>query len=518
MTSAEIALCKELIYEHFGSKSVIVANQILSEPLTLVELRRNLIKQLTIGEIREILLIFDHHQILTYSTGKFMTYFMITEHVIRFARVPRLLKDIQNFFGKYGVGIVQFLVTRGQTSMSDCVRNVTQKLDGDISDITTTFRKLAEQNVINRRATVLNNDLGYPTYVQNEDVFECPIIICDGKEKDIVIDGPNGIKKTKKVFDDSDNDILWTLNWRRCDFLVRDSQITQLLVLFAPTHTETIGVISALMRIGNTRNNLEAVCSQPISAFDVIKAAKISNAKSQECMDLLRCLSEESNGVVKRMGEGSGGLYVIDYEKAIEELLIRNVQAFIRERIDDRAARIFCLLIKKGYLEEDQIERHAMIPSKEAKEVCSLLLNESLIELRHISKTSDFAPSKTTYLYSVNLKHVADYLYMYCLQALRNLIHRRHAQAEKHRNLTVRVLKRDYIVETIKNDANLSEEDKELQIQEANDTFLIGDDASIYEKLKKNENGLFAREIEAEGIAFAAIQLLKFKNPMKIGP
>ncbi|CEF68766.1 Serine/threonine-protein phosphatase 2A 56 kDa regulatory subunit epsilon [Strongyloides ratti] len=515
MTSSEIALCKELIHEHFGSKSVLVADLLLSEPLTLLELKKILIKQLTIGEIREILLIFDHHQILTYSIGKINTYFMVAENIIRLARVPRLLKDIQNFFGKYGVGIVQFLITRGQTSMSDCIRNVTQKLDGDISDISKVFRKLAEQSVIKRKATVLNNDLGYPTYVQNEDLSECPIIVCDGKEKSIVVEGINCIKKIKKVFDDGDSDILWTVNWFRCDYLVRDSQITQLLILFAPTHPDTVGIISALMRIGNTRNNLDAACSQPISAFDVIKSASISNAKSKECMDLLRCLSEESNGVLRRMGEGNGGLYIIDYEKAIEELLVKNVQAFIRERIDDRAARIFCLLIKKGYLEEDQIERHAMIPSKEAKEVCSLLLNESLIELRHISKTGDFAPSKTIYLYSVNLKHVANYLYMYCLQALRNLIHRRHAQAEKHRNLTVRVLKRDYIVETIKNDANLSDEDKELQVQEANDTFLIGDDAAVYEKLKNDEIGLFAREIEAEGVAFSAIQLLKFKNTTK---
>lgn len=92
-----------------------------------------------------------------------------------------------------------------------------------------------------------------------------------------------------------------------------------------------------------------------------------------------------------------------------------NVEAVIRERIDDRAVRLFRLIYHYQNVEEDQLSKMAMLSTKEAKAICHLMMENGYIYLRvrpllncspctprlqPVAKSNDFAPSRTYYLYT----------------------------------------------------------------------------------------------------------------------
>ncbi|KAF2986654.1 hypothetical protein EK904_006746 [Melospiza melodia maxima] len=83
-------------------------------------------------------------------------------------------------------------------------------------------------------------------------------------------------------------------------------------------------------------------------------------------------------------------------------------------RFGSRCARIFRLLLRKKHLEQKQVEDFAMIPAKEAKDMLYRLLSENLVALQEIPKTPDHAPSRTFYLYTVNVMAAARMLLHRC--------------------------------------------------------------------------------------------------------
>jgi hypothetical protein len=71
-----------------------------------------------------------------------------------------------------------------------------------------------------------------------------------------------------------------------------------------------------------------------------------------------------------------------DYEKGIESLCLEHIESAIREKIGDKAVRIFRLLRSKGFMEEEQVEKEAMLAAKETKEMCCSLMDNSFISTR----------------------------------------------------------------------------------------------------------------------------------------
>lgn len=56
-----------------------------------------------------------------------------------------------------------------------------------------------------------------------------------------------------------------------------------------------------------------------------------------------------------------------------------HVESVLRERIDDRALRIFRLLRMHTNIEEDLLPKLAMLAPKETKEICYLLIENGYI-------------------------------------------------------------------------------------------------------------------------------------------
>ncbi|XP_029821666.1 DNA-directed RNA polymerase III subunit RPC3-like, partial [Manacus vitellinus] len=127
---------------------------------------------------------------------------------------------------------------------------------------------------------------------------------------------------------------------------------------------------------------------------------------------------------VGKSGDSGGGTYTVNLHKALASLATATLESIVEERFGSRCARIFRLLLRKKHLEQKQVEDFAMIPAKEAKDMLYRMLSENLVSLQEIPKTPDHAPSRTFYLYTVNVAAAA-----------RMLLHRCYKVGAQHLNI-----------------------------------------------------------------------------------
>ena len=91
-----------------------------------------------------------------------------------------------------------------------------------------------------------------------------------------------------------------------------------------------------------------------------------------------------------------------------EELTAKIIELVVKNRFGSSAGRIFQLLFLSRQLEQKQIAEIAMLPLKDTREILYKLLQHGYIYLQEVSKSSDHAPSRTIYLWKVDLTRVKE--------------------------------------------------------------------------------------------------------------
>lgn len=106
-----------------------------------------------------------------------------------------------------------------------------------------------------------------------------------------------------------------------------------------------------------------------------------------------------------------GGQYQVDMEKTFESLAFACVEAVITERFGSKAARIFRVIRFKKFIEQEDLQKEAMIPAKEAKSLAYNLFQEQFIHVKVIKKPGGggSGPAKAFYLFQIKEKDVGKY-------------------------------------------------------------------------------------------------------------
>lgn len=168
----------------------------------------------------------------------------------------------------------------------------------------------------------------------------------------------------------------------------------------------------------------------------------------------------------------------------------------MEERFGSRCARIFRLLLRKKHLEQKQVEDFAMIPAKEAKDMLYRMLSENLVALQEIPKTPDHAPSRTFYLYTVNVPAAARMLLHRCYKSVANLMERRQYETRENK----RLLEKSQRVEAIL--ASLQATGAgDTQLQDIEE-MITGPERHQLDTLKRNVNKLDASETQVDETIF----------------
>ncbi|XP_035870973.1 DNA-directed RNA polymerase III subunit RPC3 isoform X3 [Phyllostomus discolor] len=479
MTQAEIKLCSLLLQEHFGEIVEKIGVHLIrtgSQPIRVIvhDTRTSL------DQVKKALCVLIQHNLVIYQVHRrgMVEYEAQCSRVLRMLRYPRYIYTAKTLYNDTGELIVEELLLNGKMTMSALVKKVADRLtetmeDGktmDYAEVSCTFVRLADTHFVQRCPLVHateNSDPGppppAPTLVINEkDMFLVPklSLIGKGKRRRSSEDDATGEPKAKRPKHTTDNKepipddgIYWQANLDRFHQHFRDQAIVSAVAnRMDQTSSE---IVRTMLRMSEVTTPSSAPFTQPLSSNEIFRSLPVGYNISKQVLDqYLTLLADDPLEFVGKSGDSGGGMYIINLHKALGSLATASLESVVQERFGSRCARIFRLVLQKKHLEQKQVEDFAMIPAKEAKDMLYKMLSENFISLQvtnnviiinqqswtrvretpeEIPKTPDHAPSRTFYLYTVNILSAARMLLHRCYKSIANLIERRQFETKENK-------------------------------------------------------------------------------------
>ncbi|XP_047027290.1 DNA-directed RNA polymerase III subunit RPC3 [Helicoverpa zea] len=150
----------------------------------------------------------------------------------------------------------------------------------------------------------------------------------------------------------------------------------------------------------------------------------------------LKVLEESGCGFVRRVGDAGAGQFAVCTRRAALQLVVCALEHLVTERLGSKAARIFRLVRSRKYIEEDDIQKNAMLVNKECKQLTYKLLEEHFISVQPMRKAASAGGlAKAIYLYHINLHDVAQSALEMCYRSLHNVIRRHSRESTAHARL-----------------------------------------------------------------------------------
>ncbi|NXW47963.1 RPC3 polymerase, partial [Nyctiprogne leucopyga] len=505
MTQAEIKLCSLLLHEHFGEIVEKVGTYLIrtgAQPL------RGMVSEtgLLLDQVKKALCVLIQHNLVTYQLQKrgFVEYQAHCKRVLRILRYPRYIYTAKTLYGDTGELIVEELLLNGKMTMSAVVKKVADRLtetmeDGktmDYCDVSSMFVRLADTHFVQRCPQVPETPETpdtlpppAPTLVINEkDMYVVPRLnlIGKGKRRRSCDEEEHGEPKAKKQKQDGessepppDDGIYWQVNIDRFHQHFRDQGIVSAVAnRMDQTSSE---IVRTMLRMSEVTTSSSAPYTQPLSSNEIFRSLPAGYNIAKQVLDqYLTLLADDPLEFVGKSGDSGGGMYTVS----------------ILWGFGSRCARIFRLLLRKKHLEQKQVEDFAMIPAKEAKDMLYKMLSENFVSLQEIPKTPDHAPSRTFYLYTVNVLSSARMLLHKCYKSVANLMERRQYETKENK----RLLEKSQRVEAILASMQATGAE-EAQLQEIEE-MITAPERQQLENLKRNVNKIDASENQVDETIF----------------
>uniref|UniRef100_A0A8B9GA49 DNA-directed RNA polymerase III subunit RPC3 n=1 Tax=Amazona collaria TaxID=241587 RepID=A0A8B9GA49_9PSIT len=403
MTQAELKLCSLLLREYFGDiVEAIGAFLIRSgpQPLRLIVADTGLL----LDQVKKALCVLIQHNLVGYQVQKrgLVEYEARCWRVLRILRYPRYIYTAKSLYGDTGELLVEELLLNGHMSMSALVRKVADRLtetmeDGktmDYSEVANTFVCLVDTHFVQRCPLV-------PEGLDAPEVPPPPAPTLVLNEKDMyVVPRLNLVGKGKRR--------------RSCEEEDGEHQAKKQKQDGGSTETSS-EIVRTMLRMSEVTTSSSAPYTQPLSSNEIFRSLPAGYNIGKQVLDqYLTLLADDPLEFVGKARDSGGGMFTVNLHKALASLATATLESIVEERFGSRCARIFRLLLRKKYLEQKQVEDFAMIPAKEAKDMLYRMLSENLVALQEIPKTPDHAPSRTFYLYTVNVPAAARMLLHRC--------------------------------------------------------------------------------------------------------
>ncbi|KAM3657070.1 DNA-directed RNA polymerase III subunit RPC3 [Ammospiza maritima maritima] len=519
MTQAELRLCSLLLREHFGEIVEKVGNSLLRtgpRPLRLLVGDTGLLQD----QVKKALCVLLQHQLARFEAQPrgWVEYEARRERVLRILRYPRYIYTAKALYGDPGELLVEELLLHGHLPMSAAVARVADRLtetmeDGktmDYAEVSNTFVRLADTHFIQRCPTApeVPPDGKVPPApalsVADKDMYVVPRLSLVGKGKrrrscDEEEEGEHKAKRQKQEGGSSeappDDGIYWQVNLERFHQHFRDQALVSAVASrMDQTSSE---VVRTMLRMSEVTTASGASHTQPLSSNEIFRSLPAGYNIGKQVLDqYLALLADDPLEFVGKSGDSGGGTYTVNLHKALVSLATATLESIVEERFGSRCARIFRLLLRKKHLEQKQVEDFAMIPAKEAKDMLYRMLSENLVALQEIPKTPDHAPSRTFYLYTVNVMAAARMLLHRCYKSVANLMERRQHEMRENR----RLLEKSQRVEAIL--ASMQATGAEAAQLHEVEEMITGPERQQLENLKRNVNKIDASENQVDETIF----------------
>ncbi|KAG6333528.1 hypothetical protein ID866_5564 [Astraeus odoratus] len=121
----------------------------------------------------------------------------------------------------------------------------------------------------------------------------------------------------------------------------------------------------------------------------------------------------------------------VEFDLISRRLRRRVLESVARERHGEGAVRIIRLLLDVGKMDEKQIAKVAMMANKDVRPLLSAMASECLISTQEVPKTADHNPTRTFYLWHVDLDRAYSTLLGSLYKTLFNISVRREAEQKE---------------------------------------------------------------------------------------
>ncbi|CAG2254376.1 POLR3C [Mytilus edulis] len=214
-------------------------------------------------------------------------------------------------------------------------------------------------------------------------------------------------------------------------------------------------VLRTLLRVCELKSDPYSTVTNAVTLTEV-RTFKIKEVKAYDSVTgrkllqiYLSMISEDSTCFISKVDESGGGMYVVNIYKALTQIATSHLESVVLERFGSKCLRIFRVLLLKKHVEQKQIEDFAMISAKEAKELLYNMFSQKFITTSEIAKTPDHAPSRTFYLFKVDIHKLAQHVLERSYKAMYNATLRKDNELTEHRRLLDKQERVDAIIASI---------------------------------------------------------------------
>ncbi|XP_053679991.1 DNA-directed RNA polymerase III subunit RPC3 [Anopheles nili] len=499
-------LCSRIAEQHFGEVVRTVVDDLfasIAKPLSQIIRSTGLTK----SEVCKSLAILIKFGMVGFNMNKAQTayeYRLYYDRIVMVLRYPRYVHLIQTKFGHESAVLMEELLRSGAQSASQIIiksmSNVDNKDRNTLAFLRDTFAALIQEHYIIRAPEPKASDGNVEFMELCYDVAN-PFVM---PELDLRILNDMHAGKPVKA---PDEDVHWLVNVEQFHIDFRNAiMITAIERLIDSNAGECMKYLLQLMQ--ERTNPWEAV-SNPIALVDLRQRCE----KKSTNVEMLRYLDQyisvmESNEYVSKFDTKGGGQYTVNVKKIFEQLTWACIENVIVEKYGSKAARIFRVIRMKKYVEQEDIQKEAMVPAKEAKQLTYKLLEENFLQIQTFRKPGggNAGAPKSFFLFYINQAQIVAMLLELSYKALYNSITRLTHDKTVNKRLIEKSQRLDSIVETMKERG-----ESEAYISEILET-LTPPEQEILAKVKLRVKSLYSAEIGIDETIFMLKLYQEYQN------
>ncbi|XP_031566026.1 DNA-directed RNA polymerase III subunit RPC3-like [Actinia tenebrosa] len=511
MTTVQRRLASYILREHFGDIVETVGSYLVQKGARSL---REIIfdTKLKKEQVQKALCSLVQHKLVVHEEKKknVLLYSLEIEKILLYLRFPRFVMAAKSLFDDTGKLIIEEIIKHGAIPMSVIVDNVVEQfkcagLNSTESDVRKVFSNLVEGHYLYRLSQDSQGEEG-----SDEKMFVLPPETSGKRKRSNDSDQPAKRLKTgdgrssQDSYEIADQGIRWSINYKRFHQLFLEQEIIS--AVEKKFDSVAAEIVRTMFKTDELSRDIQAVTTKPITFYEIAKSlpknCRIENSRISQYLSLM---IDDRDKLVRKQDESGGGTYVIDMKNCVTTLCQHTLQSILQERYGSNALRIFRLLLQKDHLEQKQIGELSMIPSKDAKELLYKLFSEKIINMQEVPKTADYAPSRTFYLFSVNLKQLSRMHLERCYQTQGNLMSRRQSETQDNRRLLEKQERMDATIAGLR--AQHGEEAAAEAVSELEELITEADKEQL-KKLKVTLDKLQQAELQVDETAFILSQYI----------
>ncbi|KAI6043039.1 RNA polymerase III subunit RPC82-domain-containing protein [Pisolithus marmoratus] len=491
MADAEtVRLCTQVVHSHFGPLTTNVATALLRRGrLSFPQLLRY--TRLKPRTVRATILVLVQHNLLwhaqTDEDGEALEF--NTAECLKRLRFGRYVWLVENMLGNAAAEIVQLVLDHGKLRAPDIISRLSIYDLKNTSMYSQALYKLVSESYL-KPSTLLSHQsprdkrikyeaeeksklAGFPTARElreakavaearlKREEEEAERVGLKPKPKDQLNHRPSKKKVVEEVVDD---DVYFRINSDKFDVHIRNKLIetaveerfnryAALVMRATLMATESRQKSLSDARSGITFSLFEPVyyltrrtdpCSTNAIAMHIpddedLSAGLASNSKRPSNTSLVKeylgLMANADNpthaGRAASFLSHSDNKVYVEFDIIGRRLRRRVLESVARERHGEDAVRIVRLLLDIGKMDEKQIAKVAMMANKDVRPLLSAMSSDCLISTQEIAKSTDHNPTRTFYLWHVDLDRAYSTLLSSLYKTLFNIITRRQAEQEE---------------------------------------------------------------------------------------